>query len=184
MGSGLKVKISQKTAKQHKHLEAERGWRSVLQVWTTADLRSKATHDFPGFGDSLHSSWVLILDPPLSSEPSTFITGDAVLLDLWRIFKISWLWWWFHGYIYMPKPNKLYTLNRYSLLYVNYISIKLFFKYLELVWRWLNSKEPTYQCRRCRLEPWVGKISWRREMATHSSILAWKIPWTEEPGGL
>jgi len=21
-------------------------------------------------------------------------------------------------------------------------------------------------------------------MATHSSILAWKIPWTEEPGGL
>ena len=26
---------------------------------------------------------------------------------------------------------------------------------------------------------WVGK-----EMATHSSILAWRIPWTEEPGGL
>ena len=23
-----------------------------------------------------------------------------------------------------------------------------------------------------------------REMATHSSILAWGIPWTEEPGGL
>ena len=22
------------------------------------------------------------------------------------------------------------------------------------------------------------------EMATHSSILAWKLPWTEEPGGL
>ena len=22
------------------------------------------------------------------------------------------------------------------------------------------------------------------EMATHSSILAWKIPWTEDPGGL
>ena len=22
------------------------------------------------------------------------------------------------------------------------------------------------------------------EMATHSSVLAWKIPWTEEPGGL
>ena len=22
------------------------------------------------------------------------------------------------------------------------------------------------------------------EMATHSSILAWQIPWTEEPGGL
>ena len=23
-----------------------------------------------------------------------------------------------------------------------------------------------------------------KEMATHSSILVWKIPWTEEPGGL
>ena len=32
------------------------------------------------------------------------------------------------------------------------------------------------------LDPWVGKIPWRR--ATHSSILAWRIPWTEGPGGL
>ena len=23
-----------------------------------------------------------------------------------------------------------------------------------------------------------------KEMATHSSILAWRVPWTEEPGGL
>ena len=23
-----------------------------------------------------------------------------------------------------------------------------------------------------------------KEMATHASILAWKVPWTEEPGGL
>jgi len=27
-------------------------------------------------------------------------------------------------------------------------------------------------------------LYWEKEMATHSSILAWKIPWTEEPGGL
>ena len=26
--------------------------------------------------------------------------------------------------------------------------------------------------------------SLEKEMATHSSILAWRIPWTEEPGGL
>ena len=32
--------------------------------------------------------------------------------------------------------------------------------------------------------PWVGKIPWRREWQTHSTILAWRIPWTEEPGGL
>ena len=34
----------------------------------------------------------------------------------------------------------------------------------------------------------VGSPSWEdpleKEMATHSSILAWKVPWTEEPGGL
>ncbi|KAB0349237.1 hypothetical protein FD755_000389 [Muntiacus reevesi] len=49
-------------------------------------------------------------------------------------------------------------------------------------------------------DPWVGKIPWRKkwqptpslggedslekEMATHSNILAWRIPCTEEPGGL
>ena len=35
---------------------------------------------------------------------------------------------------------------------------------------------------------WVESLHWEdpleEEMATHSSILAWEIPWTEEPGGL
>ena len=35
---------------------------------------------------------------------------------------------------------------------------------------------------------WVRSLGWEdsleEEMATHSSILAWRIPWTEEPGGL
>ena len=34
----------------------------------------------------------------------------------------------------------------------------------------------------------VQSLGWEdlleKEMATHSSILAWRIPWTEEPGGL
>ena len=38
--------------------------------------------------------------------------------------------------------------------------------------------------RRRGFDPWVEKIPQRRKMATHSSILAWKIPWTEESGGL
>ena len=33
-------------------------------------------------------------------------------------------------------------------------------------------------------DPWVEKMSWEEEMATRSSILAGKIPWAEEPGGL
>ena len=35
-------------------------------------------------------------------------------------------------------------------------------------------------------ETWVGSLGWgdplEKGMATHSSILAWRIPWTEEPG--
>ena len=37
-------------------------------------------------------------------------------------------------------------------------------------------------------EPWVqslgGEDPLKKEMATHPSLLAWRIPWTEEPGGL
>ena len=37
-------------------------------------------------------------------------------------------------------------------------------------------------------ETWVQSLGWEdpleKEMATHSSILAWRIPWAEEPGGL
>ena len=37
-------------------------------------------------------------------------------------------------------------------------------------------------------ETWVGSLSQEdpleKGMATHSSVLAWRIPWTEEPGGL
>ena len=37
-------------------------------------------------------------------------------------------------------------------------------------------------------ETWVrtmgGKDPLEKKMATHSSILAWRIPWTEEPAGL
>ena len=37
-------------------------------------------------------------------------------------------------------------------------------------------------------EIWVWSLGqedpMKKEMATHSIILAWRIPWTEEPGGL
>ena len=39
------------------------------------------------------------------------------------------------------------------------------------------------QCRRPGIDPWVGKIPWKG-MGTHSGILAWRIPWTEELDGL
>ena len=37
-------------------------------------------------------------------------------------------------------------------------------------------------------ERWVQSLGWEdpleKEIAIHSSILAWGIPWSEEPGGL
>ena len=46
----------------------------------------------------------------------------------------------------------------------------------------LVKKPPTMQ------ETWVRSLGWEdpleKEMTTHSSILAWEIPWTEEPGRL
>ena len=54
-----------------------------------------------------------------------------------------------------------------------------------------NGKESACQYRRDKRQgfdpwdPWVRKIPWRRKgMGTYSSILAWRIPWTEVPGGL
>ena len=48
-------------------------------------------------------------------------------------------------------------------------------------------KESTCQCRRlrrCRFDPWGQEAPLEEEMATHFSVLAWRILWTEDPGGL
>ena len=47
-----------------------------------------------------------------------------------------------------------------------------------------NCKGMGLQGGRAGFHTWVRKIPWRRGSATHSNILVWRIPWTEEPGGL
>ena len=50
-----------------------------------------------------------------------------------------------------------------------------------------SGKELTCPCQRPQrhgFDPWFRKNALEKEMATHSSILAWRIPWTEEPGRL
>ena len=50
-----------------------------------------------------------------------------------------------------------------------------------------RGKEPSCHFRRCKkhgLNPWVGKISWRRAQQPTPVFLPWIITWTEEPGGL
>ena len=51
---------------------------------------------------------------------------------------------------------------------------------------WLSGKESA--CRTADVEMWVRSLGredpLEEEMETPSSVLAWRIPWTEEPGGL
>ena len=50
----------------------------------------------------------------------------------------------------------------------------------------ISGKETACQCRRHETQVWsLGQENpLEKEMATHSSTLAWRIPWAEEPGGL
>ena len=51
-----------------------------------------------------------------------------------------------------------------------------------------NVKNPPANAEDLRDIGWVRSLDWEdpleKGMATHSSILAWRISWTEEPGGL
>jgi len=79
----------------------------------------------------------------------------------------------------------LYMLVRFSL---QYFSLSLFFlsdcKWYLGFSGGPSGKEPTCRCRRRETRVWsLGREDPLEEsMATHSSILAWRIPWTEEHG--
>ena len=53
------------------------------------------------------------------------------------------------------------------------------------VWKWV-AKNPPANAGDARDGVWClgGEDPLEQEKATHSNILAWKIPWTKEPGGL
>ena len=53
--------------------------------------------------------------------------------------------------------------------------------------QWLRKKKtrlPMQDPQEMRVQSLGQEDPLKEEMATHFSILAWKIPWTEEPGGL
>ena len=68
-----------------------------------------------------------------------------------------------------------------------------------MVQKWKNEKSKDYRARDSLVaqtvkslpamrETWIRSLGQEdfleKEMATHSSVLPWRIPWTEEPGGL
>ena len=72
----------------------------------------------------------------------------------------------------------------------NVILVKMVKDVLYLYWGFPGStsgKESACQCRRCQsceFYPCVRKNPWRRAQQLTPVIFAWRIPWTEEPGGL
>ena len=91
-----------------------------------------------------------------------------------------------------PSPKSLQTINageKWTLLYYwwQYILIQLLWR---TVWRFLKKLkiELPYDPAILPLGMYLEKIMIQKdtclgkEMAAHSSLLAWEIPWTEEPG--
>ena len=83
----------------------------------------------------------------------------------------------------MEKPsvnyNTVFNENIFEMLYICCLHPKGFPG-------GTSGKEHACQCR--RHETQVPSLGWEdpleEGMATHSSILAWRIPWTEDPGSL
>ena len=53
-----------------------------------------------------------------------------------------------------------------------------------LVAQWQRIRLQCRRHKRCEFDLWVQEIPWRRKWKPTAVILAWRIPWTEEPGGL
>ena len=50
--------------------------------------------------------------------------------------------------------------------------------------QWVKNPPTVQETQEMRVQSLGWEDALEKEMATHSSILTWRIPWTEEPGGL
>ena len=84
--------------------------------------------------------------------------------------------WWF--------PCQLNRMSQFVFLFPKTFFCTGFWHRLkyELLPRWLTGKVSACHYRRCRFDPRVNFLE--EEMTTHSCILTYRIPWTEEPRGL
>ena len=81
----------------------------------------------------------------------------------------------------VPKTNTICYIvlycNRFIILFTQVVGFP----------RSRGAEESACQCgshRRCGFDSWVGEETLEKGVAIHSSILAWRIPWTEKPGRL
>ena len=95
---------------------------------------------------------------------------------------------WFIPHFHISEMGMNLVVNVYIFSFQILIYLKIWKEMLHLgLPRWLNGKESACQCRRhkrCRFNPWVGKIPRIRKWPSTPQYSSWKIPWTEEPGGV
>ena len=84
----------------------------------------------------------------------------------------------FHGHQIGVKARKATRPGSVTLLWVKQNSVPS-----RIPW-WLRHYRICLQCRRPRFNPWTRKIPLEKGMVTHTGILTWRIPWTEDLGEL
>ena len=123
---------------------------------------------------NLSAIWETWVRSPGWEDPlkEDMATHSSILA--WRISMDRGAWW--------ATVHGLQTVKQdWVIKHCNFILRALFYN-LRLPW-WLSRKESIFNVGDVGLIPGSGR-SPREEMATHSSIFAWEIPWTGEPGRL
>ena len=100
------------------------------------------------------------------------------------------LFWLLHIIEIIDYMALYHWLLSFSIIFPRFIHVHdfiLFYWYIVLI-IWASLVGQTVKNPPAMQETWVGSLGWEdpleEGMVTHSSILAWRIPWTEEPGGL
>ena len=91
---------------------------------------------------------------------------------------------WVGDAIYLSHP--LLPLSPFAFLKGNQMMDIIYRYFKDVPWLpwWLRWKSACLLCRRTGFQSLGQEDLLEKEMATHSSILAWKIPWIKEPGRL
>ena len=123
-----------------------------------------------------------------------YITSPGPIYFIARNLNLSTPWTYFSYLFLSPSTITLSSVSMrfFSLESIYAIILFVFLWFISLnamLWGFpggASGKEPACHCRRhkrCGFDLWVGKQE-EEGMAIHSSILAWRIPWREEPGRL
>ena len=131
------------------------------------------------------------------SAPSTEMTKVYMGGRIWQGHMLKWTWGGQTAYSEkwirtraqcLNRAEEMALIKKFIVLFdagaLSLLLLRIEFSYIHVnrFPKWCSGKE--FVCNSL----WVQSLGWKdqleKEMATHSSMHAWKIPWAEEPGGL